>query len=120
MKLHHTVFLVVCFSFDFIPSYAAKPSSGGTVFDPNNLTQNWDKKLPNDSRFTVLPDFNNLAVRDNETGLVWERTPEASSRTWEDAVRTCWLRQVAARAGWHLPMIEELATLVDPTVPTPG
>jgi hypothetical protein len=97
-------------------AHAAKP---GSTMDLSGVTQNWDKKLPNDARFTILTDFNNQAVRDNETGLVWELTPETSPRTWEDAVRTCWLRQVGGRAGWHLPMIEELASLVDPTVPTP-
>ena len=86
----------------------------------SGVTQNWDTKLPNDARFTILPDFNNQAVRDNETGLVWERSPSSSTASWYEAVRTCWLRQVSGRAGWHLPMIEELASLVDPTVPTPG
>jgi hypothetical protein len=101
-----------------VPAHAVKP--GSSPADLSTVTQNWDKKLPNDARFTILADFNNQAVRDNETGLVWERTPETSPRTWEDAVRTCWLRQVDGRAGWHLPMIEESASLVDPTVPTPG
>lgn len=100
---------------------AAKPGSGGTTFDPNTVTQNWDKKLPNDVRFTVLADFDNqAAVRDNETGLVWERMPSSSQATWYDAVRACWLRQVGGRMGWHLPTVEELASLVDPTVPAPG
>ena len=97
--------------------FAAPPNKSGNTISP---TQNWDTVLPADQRFTVLPGFNNQAVRDNETGLVWERSPETSPRTWEDAVRTCWLRQVGGRAGWHLPTIEELASLVDPTVPAPG
>ena len=120
MKLRHAAFVLACFFPFVIPSYAAKPGSGGTVFDPNNLTQNWDKKLPNDDRFTVLSDFTNQAVRDNETGLVWERSPSTSQASWYDAVRACWLRQVGGRMGWHLPTIEELSTLVDPSVPAPG
>ena len=44
--------------------------------DPNSsVTRNWDKKLPNTSRFTVLTDFGGAAVRDNETGLVWAKVP---------------------------------------------
>jgi len=83
--------------------------------------KSWSNIIPNaNKRFVVLADFNNQAVLDRETGLVWEQTPDGSPRTWEDAVRTCWLRQVGGRAGWHLPTIEELASLVDPTVPTPG
>ncbi|HWG96103.1 MAG TPA: hypothetical protein VN647_03370, partial [Nitrospira sp.] len=44
--------------------------------DFQSLTQSWDKKLPGASRFTVLSDFGGAAVRDNETGLVWEQSPE--------------------------------------------
>jgi hypothetical protein len=83
--------------------------------------KSWSNVIPNAARrFVVLPDFNNEAVLDRETGLVWERTPEGSTRIWEDAIRTCWLRQVGGRAGWHLPTIEELGSLVDPTIPAPG
>ena len=60
-----------------VPLQAAKPGSSPT--DLSGVTQNWDKKLPGDSRFTVLPDFNNQAVRDNETGLVWERSQRRAS-----------------------------------------
>jgi hypothetical protein len=41
---------------------------------------NWDKNLPSASRFTILHDFNNEAVRDNETGLVWERSPIGTTK----------------------------------------
>jgi hypothetical protein len=94
-----------------IPSQAAKP--GSSPSDLSGVTQNWDKKLPNEARFTILADFNNQAVRDNETGLVWERSPNGSQYTWVDAVRTCWMIEVGGRTGWHLPTIEELASLVD-------
>lgn len=118
MKLHRVLFVLAYVVVIALPSYAAKPGSSPT--DLSGVTQNWDKKLPNDSRFTVLPDFNNQAVRDNETGLVWERSPSTSPTNWIDGIRTCWLRQVGGRMGWHLPTIEELASLVDPTVPAPG
>src|SRR5678809_1356899 len=49
--------------------YAAPPSNP-------NPTHSWDKKLPSVSRFTVLSDFGGAAVRDEETGLVWEKTLE--------------------------------------------
>jgi hypothetical protein len=120
MKLSRLLFCAAAFLLLALPSHAAKPSSGGTIFDPNTLTQNWDKKLPNDVRFTILPDFDNQAVRDNETGLVWERSQSTNTESWYDAVRTCWQRQVGGRLGWHLPTIEELSTLIDPTVPAPG
>jgi hypothetical protein len=82
--------------------------------------KSWSNVIPAAKRFVVLGDFNNEAVLDRETGLVWQRTAEGTPRTWVDAVRTCWTRQVGGRAGWHLPTIEELASLIDPTIPSPG
>ncbi len=82
--------------------------------------KSWSNIIPTAKRFVVLGDFNNEAVLDRETGLVWERSPDPNSRTWYDAVRSCWLRQVGGRMGWHLPTVEELGSLVDPTVPPPG
>ena len=48
----------------------------------DGVTQNWDKNLPSASRFTVLAAFGNHAVRDNNTGLVWEQAPDATPRIW--------------------------------------
>lgn len=78
----------------------------------SGITPNWDKELPKASRFTILEDFNNEAVRDNETGLVWERSPTAPSFiVWSEAFSICAQREVAARKGWHVPMVEQLTSL---------
>jgi Protein of unknown function (DUF1566) len=80
------------------------------------VTQNWDKNLPSASRFVVLSAFNNEAVRDNETGLVWEKTPDTTFVTWSGARGTCADKNVGGRKGWRLPSFAELASLVDPSV----
>lgn len=88
--------------------------------DPNvSVTKNWDKKLPNTSRFTVLTDFGGAAVRDNETGLVWEQSPETKTVNWSGARFQCTSRKIGGRMGWRLPSVHELASLVDPSV-SPG
>jgi hypothetical protein len=84
------------------------------------VTQNWDKALPAAERFVVLEDFNNEAVRDNETGLVWERTPALGANSWSGATITCAQHAVGGRKGWRLPSFTELDSLVDPGVATPG
>lgn len=84
------------------------------------VTQNWDKVLPAEQRFTVLPAFNNEAVRDKETGLVWEASPAADTREWRDAAFNCAHKSLGGRKGWRLPSIPELSSLVDPSVPSPG
>jgi len=84
------------------------------------LTPNWDKKLHGGGRFTVLSSFNNEAVRDNETGLVWERSPGVTGTGWAEGFTVCTSDigahgkgETGGRAGWHLPTIEQLASLVD-------
>lgn len=48
------------------------------------------------------------AALNKETGLVWERSPEAAPHaSWVGAI------EVANRKGWHLPMVEQLASLVN-------
>ena len=71
------------------------------------------KNLPGDSRFTVLTEFNNEALRDNNTGLVWEVSPARGFFDWARAISHCTTREVGGRKGWSLPMREQLASLVD-------
>ncbi len=80
----------------------------------------WSQKLPAATRFVVLTDWNSEAVLDRETGLVWERAPQADTDIWRDARFTCIAKTVGNRKGWRLPSIQELASLVDPSVPLPG
>ncbi len=77
--------------------------------------RNWDKKLPSSSRFTVLSAFGDAAVRDDETGLVWEKTVDTTEMSWTDARALCADKDVGGRKGWRLPSISELASLVDPS-----
>ena len=88
--------------------------------DVSGVTQNWDKALPAASRFVVLPTFNNDAVRDNETGLVWEKSPQVTTSTWRGARFACINKNVGGRKGWRLPAISELASLIDPSAAVPG
>jgi hypothetical protein len=80
--------------------------------------QNWDKKLPSASRFTILSAFGGAAVRDDETGLVWEKTLETNQVSWADARAACADKDVGGRKGWRLPSIFELASLMDLSMST--
>ncbi len=79
------------------------------------VLQSWSKKITGKKRFEILSAFNDQAVLDKETGLVWERSPSIKPRTWYEAVGDCRSKNVGDRLGWRLPAIEELASLVDPT-----
>ncbi len=98
--------------------------------DFRGVAQNWDKRLDstngeangcNSDRFTCL--FGDTVVRDNETGLVWDRDPATGTRGWTNAISHCAQREVGGRKGWQLPLREQLASLVDtsnsdPELPT--
>ena len=92
------------------PAVAAPPT------DPlAGLPQNWDQVIPAATRFVVLSDFGGAAVRDNETGLVWERTPATIPTAWKFGRFECASRTTGNRKGWRLPSVHELASLLDPS-----
>ncbi len=81
----------------------------------------WDQQIPAAQRFIVLSNWNNQAVLDRETGLVWERSPASILRTdWFSAISGCEGLIVANRLGWRLPSPQELASLIDPTQTSPA
>jgi len=102
--------------------------SGGapvsTMRTLDQVTPTWDRTLPandtgdpcNSSRFTCV--MGGAAVRDNETGLVWEHTPSSSAFSWNGALNHCTTKASGNRLGWQLPTIQELASLVDRNNPT--
>lgn len=77
----------------------------------------WGTKVENQGqRFAVLKDFNGEAVLDNETLLVWERSPSTAGAEWISAPMRCAIKSVGGRKGWRLPSFYELMSLIDPSV----
>ncbi len=54
-----------------------------------------------------------VGVLDRETGLVWDRNPEAD-QNWLTAKTGCRNAVIGNRKGWRLPTLSELQTLIDP------
>lgn len=79
----------------------------------------WSKKIDGAGRFKILKAFDDLAVLDKETGLVWEKAATTAG-TWRNALRVCALRNTGGRMGWRMPSLEEILTLVDPNETTPA
>ena len=91
-----------------------------TANGPYYATPSWDQTLPSATRFIVLSNFGGQAVLDRETGLVWERSPDTTELNWILASSSCNKRAIGGRKGWRLPGIQELASLIDPSVPSPA
>jgi hypothetical protein len=92
------------------PPASAVDATGKPV--PTKMTPpSWSQKLPAAERFEVV--LGGAAVLDKETGLVWEQSPSTSTFPWHEAIGVCAFHEVGGRLGWHLPTIEELASLVD-------
>ncbi len=90
-----------------------------TAPGPYYAAPSWDLQLPASARFIVLSDWGGAAVLDKETGLVWERFPSPSPVNWVNASQRCMNLTVWNRKGWRLPTIQDLASLVDMSVPHP-
>jgi len=90
---------------------------------PYYATPSWDQKLVYFQRFICLTDWNNEAVLDRETGLVWQRAPNSVSvgpTVYLEAAGQCWDSGTGGRTGWRLPTPEELMSLVDRTQSNPA
>jgi len=88
---------------------AAEPADAQTIAPgPYYATPSWDQTLPPTTRFIVLSNFNDEAVLDRETGLVWERSPVSILGTdWFTAVSACERLIVANRLGWQCTFVLE-------------
>jgi hypothetical protein len=81
--------------------------------------KSWSNVIPNAARrFVVLIDFNNEAVLDRETGLVWEKSP-TNQLPWGPSREACLQKNVGGRKGWRLPSISELTSLIDANLSPP-
>jgi hypothetical protein len=100
-------------------------SAQTTAAGPYYATPSWDQTLPGSTRLVLLTNFNNQAVLDRETGLVWSQAPFTSwsAGTWQSdpfpSGDPCINASLGSRLGWRMPTEAELASLFDPTAPMP-
>lgn len=79
--------------------------------------RDWGRKYPASERFVVLAQFDNQAVLDKETQLVWERAPQVMLQQWFNAAYAiCGVKPIGGRRGWRLPSLFEFMTLIDTSV----
>ena len=84
----------------------------------NPAIVSWSKKLDGEARWELVLD--GFAVLDHETGLVWEQSPDTTSRSWTMARHHCFSKKVGGRRGWYLPTLSQLTSIVDDTQVNPS
>lgn len=94
-----------------IAALAALPVEAATTsaVGPYYATPSWDQKLPPATRFVVLANWNNEAVLDRETGLVWTMSLTGRYYTTGELGVACATSTTGGRMGWRMPTIHELA-----------
>lgn len=92
---------------------------GPTMKTLEDIPGTWSRQLSdsgpdscNTARFTCV--LGGGAVRDNETGLVWESTPFTELAAWSTAAVLCGDSLIGGRGGWRLPTDAEMRSLLDP------
>lgn len=108
---------LLLFGYTLISSPATTPEKDAVIAE---IIRNWQQAHPAEKRFVIMPAFNNDAVLDKETGLVWELSPQAATVTWNEARTTCVKRIIGGQKGWRLPSPAEMRSLVGPAVDAPG
>jgi hypothetical protein len=84
----------------------------------DEIPPTWSQILPASERFVLV--LKGTGVLDKETGLVWERSPSQSTHTWSQAQDHCYDLDKGGRKGWHLPTVEQLASLIDTSESNPA
>jgi hypothetical protein len=104
------------------------PDTGQTIcYDYNQeIPCPWPSEpfFGQDADYTCSPhsytDLGNGIIRDNVTGLEWQKDTAPGTYTWDAALTYCENMALGGNSDWRLPTIKELSTLVDSSVPYPG
>ena len=57
--------------------------------------------------------MNGAAVKDNQTGLIWEQEPDREHDVWSRSNERCATKEVGGQKGWRGPSVDEFKTLID-------
>ena len=110
--------IVAIGAFSLLAYMQMNPQTQGREEVIATIIKNWQQTHPA-QRFMILPDFNNDAVLDKDTNLIWELSPTPTPVTWNEARATCITRTTGGQKGWRLPAPAEMRSLVGPAVDSP-
>lgn len=81
----------------------------------SEMVKSW-AAISSGDRFVVLSSFNNEAVLDKETGLIWLKQIRANdfASSYIGSIDSCATRFYGGRKGWRLPTYYEVSSLLVP------
>jgi len=102
------------------------PSLGDKLTATPEPTERFELVYPVPKKINGFPFLDYTAVKDNETGLIWERGPgdvngdgevdvsgESEDRvTWIGAHQACSSKTTGGQSGWQLPKLYEIQSLI--------
>ena len=65
-------------------------------------------------------DTGNGIIKDDATGLMWQKATAPGTYTWDEARAYCSALALGGYTDWRLPTLEELYGLVEKSIPPPG
>jgi formylglycine-generating enzyme required for sulfatase activity len=106
-------------------------AGGGTGAHPKSETVSagGSKKIhvravrnPITTTFTVdhFKDNGDGTIKDNYTGLIWQKIQSSNTMTWEEALAYASGLSLAGKADWRLPNLKELQSLNDEKLSKPS
>lgn len=110
-----------------IPPIASAPDIPNTTTEKHTITPDKDgvEKINRGSyksgdSSTAYNDNGNGTVTANNTGLMWQKKDDGSTRTWDTAGTYCDGLNLGGHSDWRLPTKKELMSIVDYSIPYPG
>ena len=76
--------------------------------------------LGNQQPESTFTDNGNNTVTDETTGLIWQKTDNDTTPTWQQALEYCNGLTLGDNKNWRLPNIKELESIVDVTLHSPA
>jgi hypothetical protein len=93
-------------------------NTSGTAIDCAGTGQDGDKKMgvawaASDVRFTAGTGAQADCVTDNLTGLMWVKTPDSTTRTWQAAIDYAKGLDLCGFTDWRVPSVIDLESMVN-------
>ncbi|MEA3315966.1 MAG: DUF1566 domain-containing protein, partial [Campylobacterota bacterium] len=89
-----------------------------STYSSNKNKDGWDKSIFSGNRSYSKNTTN--TVKDNLTGLIWQKTPNYKKYNWEKAKNYCRSLSLDGYNNWRLPNFNELFYLADRTKYNPA